>query len=706
MGDLVTFARRLMRINEKVARSNTPTAIFGSIGDLPQAISHRANYRIGLWPCVSEEKPELAMGLWSALAHLLERWHDIQVYRLFVKFEEEYEDFEWSMEKSQFTVEDWELEPLDENIGIWGELKQEGDSWQLSISIDNDMLTGEDSEPEDLSISAPTATGLIAMLPDFAKLIAERIGAELIDDTDIPYPNVDYQETEALVQFLKQVLDWEVQLLAYFWDADWEDEDIETDFHELLDSGKAVQDDFAAWLASKSVAHTMRPGYSVIGDLLFEQVEAIFTTFPDSFYPVPIMAAAIYNMGFAPDSYRLLEDELKTHPLSQQAWLRLAELYAGGGHFNESLSHFQTAIEKDLANNTLYRNYGNVLLATDQYGIEVETFVLVDPDKYAEDSVIWEAIEAYEKALEQDSHDVRTLYAQSLQLILVDEELTRFWTSFDKLVALDTTGDYVREVVESLYDVEDISHAVDTLKSLLDKNPERIDIYINLAALYLLDEDGDSAETLLEKAQEMTEDLEILTDIERMLLSVDDPDFEQRFAELVSILDAGNAISSDDMEYLEEIVEDSPNFVEGQLAVARAYYIWDDTDEALEVLLSAQERLPDQPEILSWLARILWESGESELAFQYLNRGLQNYPFNVALLARTGQYLFDNGQLKAARAMLSRAEEISPRDPSLQVVRTYIAQKMASNPDLYEGYEDDELDDEAYEDDELDDEDD
>lgn len=682
MSDIVVFARKMMRINEKVVRSNTPTAIFGSIGDLPQSISTRANYRIGLWPCISEEKPEIAMGLWVALAHLLERWRDIQVYRLFVKLEGEPEDFEWSMEQSQFDVEEWEVEPLDENIGIWGELKQEGESWKLTATIDNDLLTGEDNEPEDISISADSAVAFIAMLPDFAKTIAEKVGAERIDDTDMPYPADNYAENDVLIHFLTEALEWDVKLLAYFWDVEWEDDDVEYDFEAFLKAGKAVQNDFAAWLVAKSVAHTMRPGYSVIGDLLVERVKEVVDTFHSSFYPAPIMASALYNMGFAPQSYRLLEEEVKIHPASQQAWLKLAELYATGGQLLESITRFQTAIEKDVISNPLYRAYGNVMLAADQYGVEVETFVLVDPDKYEDDSTLWEAIEAYELAGRLDNHDIRALYSQVLQLAYVDED--RLWKSFDKLVLLDKTGEYTRDVIDSLYDIEDFLHGINTLQSLLSKESERIDIYINLASLYLINENEDSAKTLLEKAKGMTEDIFVLADVERLLLTADDPEFEQRFAEMVGVLDAGNDLPADDVEYLEGIVEKSPNFIQGQLALARAYYLWEDNDEALEVLLEAQERLPDQADILDWLARILWEADERELAFQYLNRGLQNYPFHVPLLARTGRYLFDNGQLPEARAMLSRAEEISPREPSLQGVRAYIAQQMADNPDLYQ----------------------
>lgn len=686
MSDILTFARKLMRINEKAVRSNTASAIFGSVGDLPQAITNRAAYRIGLWPCTSSDKPELAMGMWAALAHLLERWRDIQVYRLFVKLEGDPDDFKWSMEQSQFTVKDWDIDPLDENIGLWGKLEQEGDAWKLTATIDNDMLTGEDNKSENLSISADSATALISMLPDFAASIAEKIGANRIDNTDTPYPSEIHEENAEFLALMQQVLDWDVKLVAYLWDVEWEDEDIEDDFQNLIAASQASQSDFSAWLTAKSIAHTMRPGYSVIGDLLVESVGEIISASPNSHYPAPIMAGALYNMGFAPNSYRLLEDEVKAHADNKIAWLKLAELYASGGHLAESVERFQTAIEKDAVNSHLFRAYGNVLLAADQYGVIIESFAFIDPDEFDEDELVWEAIEAYQKALENDPNDTRALYSQLLQLILVDneDEDERLWSNFEKLVSLDISGEYIRDVIESFYDVEDISLGIETLERLLSEQPERIDLYINLASLHLVHEDGLAARPLLEKAKGLSTDLGILADIERLLLTADDPNFEQRFAELVGILDAGNELPADEVEYLENIVEQSPNLVQGQLALARSYYFWDDTDEALEVLLDTQERIPDQPDILDWLARILWESDEKELAFQYLNRGIQNYPFNVQLLSRIGLYLFDNKQLKNARAYLSRAEEIAPRHPELQRVRSYIARKLGENPDLYQ----------------------
>lgn len=682
MSDLLTFARKMMRINERVVATNTPSAIFGSVGDLPQAVSSRASLRIGLWPCLSEEQPELAMGLWITLAHLLERWRDIEVYRLFVKFEDDAENFVWEMEKSQFLVEEWDLEHLDENIGIWGELKQVGEIWQLITTIDNDNLTGQDNEPIDIVLSATNPTDFFAMLPNLARTIADMIDANSLDNTDPEYPQEIVQLSPELTKFLNKVLEWEANLLATLWGIEWSDDEILDTFSELLTAAKDVGNDFVAWVVSKSIAETMRPGYSVIGDLLIDQVAEVTTTI-DSIFPVPIMAGAIFKMGFAQKSYRLLNDEVEKRPNSVFAWLKLAEVYAEGGLIEQSIDTFQTAIEHETVNKHLFRAYGNVLLMARSTDQPVTEFILIDVDKYEQDHTTWEAIQAYAETLKLDPSDVRARYARVLQLSEVDFEQIYLWDDFAKLVENDKTGEYVADVIDGFYDVNDIEQGVTAFETQIEENPERLDLYINLSALYIVGYENETALPLLQKAKTMTDDTSRLADIERLILTANNPDFEYRFAEVVSILDAGNKLNADDVEFLEDVVEQAPHVIDAHIALGRSYYYWDEIDEALEVLLDAQEAIPDQPIVIDWLGRILWESGERETAFSYLNRGIMAYPFNVQLLARAGQYLFDNGQLEEARAYLGRAEEISPRHPMLQQVRAYIARQMGDNPAKY-----------------------
>lgn len=684
MSDLLTFARKLMRINERVVATNTASAIFGSIGDLPQSVNSRAALRIGLFPCETEneEDAQLAMGLWAVLAHLLERWRDIEVYRIFVRFEDEVEDFVWTMDKSQFSVEDWDIEYLDENIGLWGELKQSDGGWQLIVTIDNDNLTGEDSEPLDLIFEAESSGALFTKLPTFAQSIADAIDAGRVNDTDPIYPDKPIEVNEAFNTFLETLFEWEVNLLASLWGVELDDDDVNDMLNDLLEAGKAVGTDFAAWAVAKSVAETMRPGYSVIGDVLIDSVSDVTTTF-DSPFPMPILANAVFNMGFAQKSYRLLGDELKIHPDNTYAWLKLAELYAEGGLWLQSIDRFQSAIEGEAVNSHLYRAYGNALISAERAGQEIESFILIDLSEYSQDYVLWEAIESYDEALKLDPDDIRACYARVLQLSEVDFEQEYLWDDFVKLIEMDSNGDYTADVIDSLYDVEDVQAGLDALIGLIEKNPERLDLHMNLAALYIAGYDGESAAPLLEKAKTMTTDRVRLAEIERLNLTANDPEFEYRFSEIISVLDAGNKLGADDAEFLEDVVENAPNVIEAQIALGRSYYLWKEYDEALEVLLDTQENFPDQPDVLDWLGRILWESGERETAFSYLNKGIQRHPFNVQLIARAGQYLFDNDQLDEARRYLARAEEISPRHPMLQAVRADIARQMAANPAKY-----------------------
>lgn len=682
MTDLTSFARRLMRIHQRTINRDTMSPIIGSVAVTDLSL-FSINYRIGLWPCVSAEKPEFAMGLWVLLAHYLERWHGIRVYRLFAKLEGEPEEFEWSIEQSQFEIDDWTVEGLDENIAVWGTLDKADDKWQLKVFIENDLLTGEDNEPVEFVFDAPNITDFVAQLPRIARSVVENIADDVVDDAAAPIFTTDKLPDETkLTTLFSKLLEWDVQLLTSLWGIEIEDADIESDFDDLLEAGKSANHDVAAWAVSNAVAHTMLPGYSVFGDLFVDRVDEIIEAFPSSPSPVPVLAAAVYQTGRVEDAYEVLEDDIETHPDNVVVRWKLAELYGQSGRLADTVECLQDAIKNNVTNNYLYRGYGNVLQIVEQRGEIMDEFVLINADEIGEDQTLWEAIEAYEAALKIDPNDTRALYSQLLQLLYVEAQEERIWKAFQRLLQLDMAGDFIRDVIDNMYDL-DIEPGIAAIESMIETQGERADLFINLAALHLSQEAGDEAKPYLEKAKSLTDVTEKLADIERLLLVADDPEFEQRFGELEAIVNAGNSPDSDDVEFLENASENAPHLIDAHLLLAGAYYVWEDNDAALEVLLDTQEKMPNNPAVIDMLARILWESDENELAFEYLNKGLTAYPFNVPLLARTGQFLFDNGQLAEARTYLGRAEEIAPQHPALQQVRTYVVSKMAESPDLY-----------------------
>src|SRR4029453_1267235 len=115
------------------------------------------------------------MGLACLLAYHLERWSSIRVYRLLAQIEEDTQALTWSIEKSQFGVDDWELDGLDENGAIWGEYTQNSDNVSLTLEVENDFAD-DTTETYKKTWEATNLSQLIALLPQIADGIAESLG--------------------------------------------------------------------------------------------------------------------------------------------------------------------------------------------------------------------------------------------------------------------------------------------------------------------------------------------------------------------------------------------------------------------------------------------------------------------------------------------------------------------------------------------------
>ncbi len=678
-----TLAQNLMTLRERSSASTTmPTAIFGSITTLPQSIINRPALRIGLWPCISADTPvETAMGLWLVYANLLERWRDIEVYRLVARLGETLDE-DWTPDKSQFGVDDWQVDNLDENVAIWGNLAKTTEGWLLTISIENDL--DEDTDTETLTEIAPDLAVLLRQLPALAEKTATFLEASQLSEIE-PLYTADFTEDENLHTLLAQIFHWERHLLAFLWGKIWQENDILSAFAAVRAAGKAVNNEFAAWSVSKSLERVLLPGFSEVGEFLLASVDEIVEEFAASRLPAIILSRALFRAGNTDESYELLKTEVEEHADSAASWLCLGDLYRASGLFTESVNAFQSAIENEAVNHAIYHHYGNTLLVADQYQAEIEEFILIDPDDYEDDYILWEAIEAYDEALALKSDDIKSLYRQSIQLIELDPDY--FWEQFGKLVALDTSGEQVRDVIAAFYLLDDASPATDILQTAHQAQPDRMDLRLNYAATLLENEASETALPLLEHAKTRTDDILVQTDIEQLILTAHYADFEAHFGEVSSIINAGNRPEAADMDFLEDVVTKAPTFTPGCILMARAYLLWDDNEAAMETLLDAQKLLPNNADILDMLAEQLWIAGEREVAFDYLNRGLQNHPNHVPLLVRTGRYLFDNGQYEDARLYLSRAEVIAPRDPALADTRKYISDKIAEQNELLEDEE-------------------
>lgn len=677
------FTQKLMVIDQRQTQTVLPSAIFGSIGNIQgvtAALGDGTRLRIGLWPCVNAQMPQTAMGLWTVFGHLLDQYRNVRVYRLFTRIEDDTPDdrYTWDVTQSQFDVDDYALEYLDENIAIWGQLAVDDGEWVLTAYYENDLTDEEEDDPHEQRLTAHSIAGLIAGLPDFVAALMQAIDETSLSELETPYDAASDADESLTKELIETAFRWENRLLLTLWGVDWDDADILTAHRELQDVGLQLGTGFAAWLVAKATARAMLPGLSLVGELLVDQAERVVTNFDHHRAPAIALGNALYRLGYADQAYKLLENDAEGHPNSAMTRYTLAALYWRSGRDEQAVATMQAAIETNATNAPLYILYARAVTVAEAKD-PLEEFVLVDPAKYGDDVAAYEAMAAYEAALQDNADDVRALLGLADLTLLRDEK--RFWEVFEQLVRLDKTGDGISLVIESLYNADSIEPAIEIFERALAQESTRADLHVNLAAVYLIDDMSDEARAHLETAQGLTDDPAWRNEIERMLLLADDPDFEMRFSDIVAVVDAGNKPSSSDMDYLEGVVEDAPNYVEGYLTLARAYASWDDNPAALELLLDAQKQFPDNPDVLGLLGQQLLNAGEAALAMQYLNQGLQQDPNHVPLLVTTGSLLFDSGYREEARAYLTRAEAIAPRHPDLWAAKTRIANKMAEEAD-------------------------
>lgn len=663
------------------------SAVFGSASSMSQALAvSDTRLKIGLWPVQSAAAPEVAMGIGLLLATQLERWRGVRVYRLMAQIEGDPESYQWTIGQSQFSVDDWELENLDENVAIWGALDLNGSQWQLTLEIENDLVEAGDDK-RSLSHSGATLSEIVAWLPEAAGQIADYLEA---GDPVLPAYEADTWDDSRLKTLLEQLFHWELNLYLSLWGKTRPDEDVANAGQKLLEAGEAVGGEFGAWVTSRAVGRALQPMFSPVGEALISLVPEVVETFDAPFTAV-FLAVPLHQLEYQTEAYDLLENNTANYPEDALTWRILGQLYLRGGELPAAIDTYQRAIEADVSSEELYTSYAELLLLLDAqnitYGVGarqhtvtgrsfVEGFILIDPETTESDWLRWEAAEAYRAALEIAPDDSELLY--QLLILMIDLDDSQIWDDFARLVELDTEGDRVRHTVDAFYGLEDVSPAIDVLRRAIAAQPDRVDLRLSLAALYLMDDQPDAAQVELDEAASRSDDDRVRAETDRLALSIDDPEFEARFGEISDRVNAGSALNAADVDYLEEALDKAPAFAALYTLLASAYLKWDEHDDALEVLLDGQRRFPEQPDILTLLGRVLWEAGEKELALDYLNKGLKSNPNHVPLLATTGRYLFDSGQDEDARLFLTRAEALDPRHPSLTEVRAHIARALSS----------------------------
>lgn len=632
------------------------------------------DYKVGLWPLISDAEPEVALGVMSVLGWLLERWQRVVVYRLFVNVEgDPPTDYVWTIDQSQFGIDDWELDDLDENVAIWGKLTQtEGGQWSLTLEVEDDF--SDDDEARQYNYTARDLSNLLVQLIDAAEVIATSVGATVIGRVAPVFTSVG-GDTDTLKSLLKHTFEWQRGLLLHLWGVEWRTDDAKALLERLRAEAEHIEGDFGDWLVSRAVAQAMSPVYTDINSFLVEQVSVLNTSFSHSQVVRLALAEGVYRLGRDNQAYDLLDAAVVAFPDDPSVRVALAETYRRSGQLEDFIDVLQEAINDEVTSWALYLLYADALMAFRQRDMIPAEFVLLEDGVGRSPKALRrEAQIAYQAVLAAQPANIEALHRQLI--VLTELEDLGLWKQFEHLTTLDKTGEHVRELIDAFQAVDDLSPLCEILENAVKREPERLDLRVSLASAYLLDERNEKALDELEAAEELADDSETLAEIERLMLTANDPEFEMRLGEIMSMLDAETGVGNADIEYLESALDDAPSFLQGYLLLGRAYLQRGSTSDALETLLDAQEIYPHDAEVVEMLARVLWESGETELAFDHLEKGLAHNPNSIPLLALTGLYLFEDKQTEAAKDFIARAEARAPQHPALLAVKRQIVNLM------------------------------
>lgn len=656
-----------------------PAVIFGTGRNLLQNLKLQQRIRIGMMPCVSSDHPYTAMGLMTLLACLLERWSDVRIYRLFFQTDADPTTYEWHIRDSQHTIEDWVFDDLDENAVLYGALAQIDGVWRWSLTLENDLV--EEAHAEKVwTYEAHSLAGLVNQFEDVAQAIISQFDVAEVRPIPIPSTHADDQ---VLARVLRGIFEWQLQLLLVLFGKGWAESEIQKHLDGLYILGNLTRDDFGAWAVSQVVAHTLNKGYSPVPDSLTVMIGAdgfIDHFAPYTLYPSMLIGRALFNFGIITPAFKMLDTATEMYPDNPYVWLVKADVYRRAGRLSDLLETYHRAIENRAANADLYLQYGQILELIGNN--PTNQFVFVDPsdDDTERELIVREAIEAYEHVLHLEPDNLTALQNQILLLaddIRDDVDAERLADAFQRLLEQDETGEYIRAVVDVAYTIDDLDQLFDMLQAHAEKHPDRADLRISLAVLAMHLDDYDLASDYLAEAEDLTDDEALLADIDRLMLSVEDPDFEERLGSIYAVVSGGNRVSIQDLKFLEQTIEKAPLLAEAYLYLAQSYMIWGEIDNALETIREGFLALPNNPEIAELLARYEWQHGDRDEAQRVLTEAIALNPTYVPLLARMGQFLFELGEKDAAKGWLTRAEALSPRDPILADVRKFIADAMS-----------------------------
>ena len=589
---MLNAAEKMKSLGRQPSDTGAPTSIFGSAAGLAQAIQTDEQYRIGMYPILCQEMPEVAMGLASCLGYLLEQYDDTRVYRCFARIGEADENTEITTSDYQFTVADWEMDGLADNVILDGTLRRDSGRFELRIGFDVSLsMTGDESASLEYDFeSLPAAvTGLPMVAAEIYRgLAGNQNTAPVIEFASVP------TGSDELESLLGCVFGWNLDVFLYFWDVEWDEDAIREQFQEVVDLCNKNPSEFAYWCLGMLAKQVMQPGISDIGEIVAPLVRGAFSHDMKAAAGASAAALGMLRLGHAQSAIAFLRPFLQTDAAAS-VWCAMTEILLDSGQFDEAIDNTQLALESGQQHPTLYWQYAQLLMAAEVNNWSVHDVLLIDPDDYDEEEQITvEIANALKLYTNESKEDLGAL--QLALTYMIDANDDELWIYFERLSKQDDDGTLTGDIIDRLIELEDYDRAYDILERQLDSNPYA---YAHLAQLALADADSAMALDMIEacraKFAEIDENLEL--ELQRIKLQATLPSFDARYAEIKVILSANRPVSEDQVKMLEQAIEHAPKLVDLHLLLSQCYRSWRDADSANEVLREAEQLAGSDPRI-------------------------------------------------------------------------------------------------------------
>ena len=346
------------------------------------------------------------------------------------------------------------------------------------------------------------------------------------------------------------------------------------------------------------------------------------------------LGLAYYRNGQAAEAQRALARSLEQNPKAYQTRALLAELALRRGDVAQAMAEAREVLASDPNNLMASLALGGALLLEKRWP---------------------EAGEAFRRALRQDAQNTQAHSGLGL-MYWAQNQTNQAIEAFETVLQINPEAIQALKNIAAIYNASGRSReAIDRCMAHLEHAPNHAGLHQMLGTMMLAQGDDRQAEVHLKKAIEL------------------DGTFAQPHF-YMGMLHEKRGISDQAIESYEKALEINPQFAEAAnnlawlLAEAER-----DLERAWSLAEMAQQRLPDDPNVMDTLGWVYYKNQSFHRAVALLEKTVQINPSHPIFHYHLGMAYYKSGDLKAAQNALETSLKLDPASANAEDVRRVLA---------------------------------